>query len=162
MGVVANAGPLIALARIDQLTLLPNLYGQIIIPPAVFREVTTPADLPGARVLAQAGWLQVVEAQDQVAVQRLLFWLNEGESEAIVLAQETGTTLLIDERRGRAVAAALGGQISGTVGVLLAAKALGQVQAVTPLLDALIASGVRLSPRLYEEAQRQAGEISNP
>ncbi|MBI1879979.1 MAG: DUF3368 domain-containing protein [Chloroflexi bacterium] len=97
-------------------------------------------------------------AHDQLAVQRLLFWLDHGESEAIVLAQEMGTTLLIDERRGRAIAATLSLEITGTVGILLAAKALGQVQEVTPLLDALLAAGVRLSPRLYDEAQRQAGE----
>jgi predicted nucleic acid-binding protein len=48
--------------------------------------------------------------------------------------------------------------MTGTVGILLAAKALGQVQEATPLLDALLAAGVRLSPRLYDEAQRQAGE----
>jgi hypothetical protein len=158
MPVVANAGPLIALARIDRLALLPTLYREVVVPPVVYQEITGEIDLPGAEELAQAGWLRAMAARDQLAVQRLLFWLDRGESEAIVLAQEMGATLLIDERRGRAIAATLSLQITGTVGILLAAKELGQVQVVTPLLDALLAAGVRLSPRLYDEAQRQAGE----
>jgi predicted nucleic acid-binding protein len=158
MPVVANAGPLIALARIERLALLPTLYREVVVPPVVYQEITGEIDLPGAEELAQAGWLRAMAARDQLAVQRLLFWLDRGESEAIVLAQEMGATLLIDERRGRAIAATLSLQITGTVGILLAAKELGQVQVVTPLLDALLAAGVRLSPRLYDEAQRQAGE----
>ena len=158
MAVVANAGPLISLARIDHLPLLPALYSEVIVPPVVYQEITAETDLPGAHELAQAGWLRAVAARDELAVQRLLFWLDRGESEAIVLAQEMSTTLLIDERRGRAIAAALSLEITGTVGILLAAKALGHVQVVMPLLDALLAAGVRLSPRLYDEAQRQAGE----
>jgi predicted nucleic acid-binding protein len=39
MIVVANAGPLIALAQIGQRHILPALYGEIHIPPAVRREV---------------------------------------------------------------------------------------------------------------------------
>jgi predicted nucleic acid-binding protein len=85
--IVADSGPLIALARIGQLDLLPTLYGEVIVPPGVYQEITGEADLPGARELAQADWLSVAEVDDQTAVQRLLFWLDRGESEAIVLAQ---------------------------------------------------------------------------
>jgi predicted nucleic acid-binding protein len=156
---VANAGPLIALGRIKQLDLLPTLYGEVVVPPAVYQEVTREADLPGAQELVEAVWLRVAELNDQTAVQRLLFWLDLGESEAIILAQELEATLLMDERRGRTIASTLGLSITGTAGVLLAAKKIGQIEAVTPLLDTLLAAGIRLSPRLYEEVQRLAGEI---
>lgn len=159
MTVVTNAGPLIALARIGRLDLLPALYGQVVIPPAVYREVTQDAGLPGYQDLIEATWLKVREVHDQAGVQRLLFWLDPGENEAILLAQEAGLTLLIDERRGRTIAQALGLDKTGTVGVLLAAKAEGQISAITPLLHALLAAGVRLSPRLYQEVQRLAGEV---
>ncbi len=66
--------------------------------------------------------------------------------------------LLMDERRGRIIAEALELNRTWTVGVLLAAKASGRILVVTPLLDALLTAGVRLSPRLYEEARRLAGE----
>ena len=158
MTIVSNSGPLIALARIGQLGLLPTLYGEVIVPPTVYQEITGETDLPGAQELTQAGWLGVAEVDDQAAVQRLLFWLDPGESEAIVLAREMRSTLLMDERRGRTIAEGLGLSRTGTVGILLAAKASGQVQAITPMLDALLTAGVRLSPSLYEEARRLADE----
>jgi hypothetical protein len=39
MTVVSNAGPLIALARIEKTKFLPQLYGDIVIPPAVREQV---------------------------------------------------------------------------------------------------------------------------
>lgn len=59
---------------------------------------------------------------------------------------------------GAALRDALGVPQTGTVGILLAAKREGLVSALTPLLDQLSASGVRLSSRLYDEARRLAGE----
>ena len=158
MAVVANAGPLIAFARIEQLALLPALYGEVIVPPTVHREVTAAHDLAGASILASASWLRIEPVDDRTAVQRLRFWLDEGESEAIVLSQALGTTLLMDERRGRAIAIVLGLSVTGTAGVLLAAKRQGAIDLVTPLLDALRAAGIHLSQRIYEEARRLAGE----
>ncbi len=38
--IVADAGPLIALARAGLLELLPTLLGQVVLPPAVFTEIT--------------------------------------------------------------------------------------------------------------------------
>ncbi len=40
MPVVSNAGPLIALARIERLDLLEELFGEVIVPQAVYGEVT--------------------------------------------------------------------------------------------------------------------------
>ncbi|MFQ5854703.1 MAG: DUF3368 domain-containing protein [Anaerolineae bacterium] len=122
MTVVANAGPLISLARIGQLGLLQELYDEVVVPPSVHQEVTGDPGQAGAQELAQASWLRVVEVEDQTAVEVLRFSLDLGESEAIVLARELPATLLIDERRGRTTATALGLTKTGTVGVLLAAK----------------------------------------
>jgi predicted nucleic acid-binding protein len=96
---VSNAGPLIALGRINHLHLLPELFGQVIVPQTVFAEVTPQVERPGAMQLKQATWLQIRAAQDAVAVKRLLLLLDQGESEAIILAQELIATLLMDERR---------------------------------------------------------------
>ncbi|MGB8643782.1 MAG: DUF3368 domain-containing protein [Anaerolineae bacterium] len=158
MTVVANAGPLIALARIGKLDLLPALYGYLLIPPAVQQETTREPELAGSAELSSANWLHVTRVKNNAEVQRLQFWLDPGESEAIVLAQEQNATLLMDERRGRAIAATLGLNVTGTVGILLAAKTQGHVPVVIPLLDALITAGVRISPRLYEQATQLAGE----
>jgi predicted nucleic acid-binding protein len=156
--VVVNSGPLISLARIGLLDLLPGLFGEILVPAAVYREVTQDLGLPGAREIQEAEWLKVSEVTDRSAVDRLSFWLDAGESEVLVLAQEVDATAAIDERRGRSLAAALGVSQTGTVGILLTAKREGLISALTPLLDQLSASGVRLSSRLYDEARRLAGE----
>jgi uncharacterized protein len=158
VAVVVNSGPLISLARIGRLDLLPKLFGEIMVPAAVYREVTQDEGLPGARTIAEADWLRVVEVSDQAMVDRLSFWLDPGESQVLALAQERSATAVIDERRGRNIAASLGISQTGTVGLLLAAKRGGLIPAITPLLDQLTASGVRLSSRLYEEVRRLADE----
>jgi uncharacterized protein len=131
---VSDAGPLIALGRINHLHLLPELFEQIIIPEAVFREVTSQVELPGAMQLKRAAWLQTHVAQDIGAVERLLFWLEQGESEAIILAQRLNSTLLMDERRGRSIATTMGLRVAGSVGILIAAKQHRLIPEVTPFV----------------------------
>jgi predicted nucleic acid-binding protein len=156
--IVVNSGPLISLARIGRLDLLPELFGEITVPAAVYQEVTRDESLPGAGTLTEAGWLRVLEVSDRAMVDQLSFWLDRGESEVLTLARELGTAAAIDERRGRNIAVSLGIPQTGTVGILLAAKRARVIPSVKPLLDQLIASGVRLSVRLYEEALRIAEE----
>lgn len=55
MKVVSDASPLIALARIDCLELLPKLYDRVLIPSEVYAEVAVAgAGLPGAGQIAEA------------------------------------------------------------------------------------------------------------
>ncbi len=158
MPMIANAGPLIALGRIEHLALLPALYGEIIVPPAVYREVVQDMTRSGSQEIAQAPWICQEAAGDTIAVERLRYWLDAGESEAIVLAYSLQLPLLIDERRGRTIATTLGVSCTGTVGTLLVAKHRGQIPAVSPLLDRLQRVGVYLSPRLCAEIRSKAGE----
>ena len=110
MIVVANAGPLIALGRLDRLDLLGQLFGEVQIPEAVAEEVIgTAGNRPGAAAAAQASWLRTSTTGDAVAVSLLQERLGAGESEAVVLALELDADLLlIDEARGRRVAEANG------------------------------------------------------
>ncbi len=107
--VVSDAGPLIALGRIEQLNLLQHLYQNVLIPPAVHSELRCGADLPGATALRQAineGWISVQNVPTRAkALSELRLILDAGESEAIVLAELVHCRfLLMDERRGRQVA----------------------------------------------------------
>jgi predicted nucleic acid-binding protein len=156
---VVNSGPLISLARIGHLGLLPGLFDEIVSPRAVFDEVTLDPALPGAEAIANAGWLRTVDVSDRKAVARLLAWLDRGESEVLVLAQEIRGTAAIDERRGRKLATTLGVPQTGTVGILVLAKRRRMIPAITPLLDQLRARGIYLSPRLYDDARRSTGEL---
>ncbi len=66
--------------------------------------------------------------------------------------------LIIDERRGRNEAIQLGLQVSGLLGILLAAKRQRLIPLVQPVLDDLIAQGFWIREQLYAEVLQLAGE----
>ena len=160
MIVVADATPLIGLARIDHLDLLLKLFNQIIIPQAVYDEVVTNApQRPGADAIKQASWIQVKSVIDQNKVAYLRADLDPGEAESLVLAEELGADwLLIDEPKARLAAQLLGMRFIGTVGLLLLAKKRGHISQVQPLLEALMSQNFHLSQRIYQAVLEQAGE----
>ena len=159
--IVADAGPLIGLARVDGLPLLRSLYGEVVIPPEVAEELRLTEDRPGSlrlRDFAKEGWLRIQElAAPKVSPEVL--GLDPGEAAAIALAVELKARfLLIDEYRGRKAALRCGVPVVGVPGLLLAAKAQGQLREVAPLLESLSQAGYRLSAELYAEVLRRAGE----
>jgi predicted nucleic acid-binding protein len=154
--VISDTSAITNLAAIQHLSLLPQLYAQIIIPKAVYHEL---ADInppvPGTVEVRSAPWLQVKSVVNRTVVEQLQneASLDLGESEAIALAIELkAELLLIDERRGRAKANRLGLRITGLLGILVEAKHQNLVTAVKPLMDALIAtSEFRISSALYNQ-----------
>lgn len=172
--VIADAGPLIALARIDQLGLLPSLFGQVSVTTQIAQELLDGGAFPDARVLAAAlsqPWLATVDLATLLAddaTERCKEWMNlhqidMGEASALVLAQwgkaqGNMPLLVIDDHRGRSAALHAGLAMIGTTGLLLLAKQAGLVGEVKPLLLALRQSGYFLSTRLIEAALRQAQE----
>ena len=85
--------------------------------------------------------------------------LGAGEREAIALAGQLGARrLILDDLPARRLAARRGLPVTGTVGLLLAAKHAGLVPAVAPLLDALTAAGFHLSGRVRDAVLAAAGE----
>ena len=157
--VVADAGPLIALARTGRLSLLERLFDRVLIPEAVRDELELSSDRPGARalsgVLASGAWLVVKKVR---ATPSLTSALGPGESEAILLALREDALLLIDDRKGRRAARAAGVRVIGTGRVLLAARRKGLIKQVSPILDELAGAGYRLSDALVQRLKRLAGE----
>lgn len=160
--VVADAGPLIGLARASQLVLLRELYGTITVPPTVAAELRPNEDRPGSKALRKAmeeGWLRQKALRETSELGHLRKWVDLGEAEAILLAGEVDLRfLLIDEARGRRVARQRGISVVGTGGILVTAKRNGLLQAVRPLLEDLSQSGYRLSHRLREQILALAEE----
>jgi predicted nucleic acid-binding protein len=65
MRVVVNATPLIALALLDRLELLRQMFDEILVPAAVYEEVVVKgAGRPGADAVGRADWLQVDGQRD--------------------------------------------------------------------------------------------------
>ena len=156
---VADSTPIISLALMGKLDLLRHLYCQVVVPPAVQREVL--AGGPGAvghAELQQATSLQVVPLQN-VRRADMLSDLDRGEAEVIALAQESNADLaIIDERLARRHAKRLGLILTGTLGVLLKAKNTGLVPSVAPLVEQRLRGGIRLSDTVVAEALRLAEE----
>lgn len=154
MIVVADAGPIIALAQIGQLDLLAALYDRPTIPQEVHREIANSPDLPNG----PPPWLRVHGPADRQAVVILNQQLDPGEAEAIVLALELSAPLLIDDLVGRRVATERGVPIIGTLGLLLRAKQADLTERVAPLISALAAAGFWMSEALKSRVIHEAGE----
>lgn len=154
--VVADAGPLIALGRIDRLALLGGVFGQVQIPRAVLAECLARPEFPDAQRIKAAvvdGTLLPCEAPPIVAS-----GLQAGERAAIGRAIEIGAALLADDRAARLHASARGLVVIGTLGVLVRAKRIGLLQAVAPLVERLRAGGHRLGAAAIAAALSAAQE----
>jgi predicted nucleic acid-binding protein len=111
--IVSNSSPLIALARIQRLDLVPAILQSILIPPAVAREIEP-------SIPALPAWLSVKVPFQPTATAHVSGRLGDGEREAIALAIEIGAdAVLMDERAGRRVAEEAGLKVIGTLGLLL-------------------------------------------
>lgn len=100
--IVADTGPLVILAKLNQLELLTKLYHELHIPEAVFNEATLLSQRQDAkRILGFASQFATI---DQAIIESIDYGLDEGETQAILLAKQLGSTVLIDERKGRLVA----------------------------------------------------------
>jgi len=157
--IVSNTSPITNLAAIAQLDLLYQLYGTILIPQAVYAELTR-FNVPGTIEVQTLSWIETVTVVNQEFVVQLQSELDPGEAAAIALAVEQQATLImLDERRGVQVARRYGLQVQGILGVLLRAKNQGLIPVVRPFLDALInEAGFWMTNNLYQRILQIAQE----
>jgi hypothetical protein len=162
--VVSDTSPINNLAAINQLHLLHQLYGTVLIPEAVYQELTDP-DFPvaGATEVQTFNWIQTRAVSDRTLVEALSSELDIGEAEAIALAVEIqADQVLIDERRGRLVATRLNLRYTGILGILVEAKSQGLIAEIKPLLDALInKAGFWVAEPLYNGVLKLVNEIDS-
>jgi predicted nucleic acid-binding protein len=157
--IIADSSPLIGLARIGQLGLLPQLAKRIVVPRAVHAEVTSArVNAPGAADVAAQKWIEVLDA-DPAVVAPLLILVGKGEAEGIALAQrQSAAVLLIDDLRARKLAERLGLRRMGTVALLGRAKQERLIPKLKPALDALVANGIFIRQELIAAALQETGE----
>jgi uncharacterized protein len=158
--VVSDTSPIRALAHLGLVELLRDLFGDVLVPPAVESELrASPAGLPVVD-LGQFPFIHVQAPLDQAKVQQFLQSLDPGESQALALALEVqADAILMDEAAGRAMAKQLGLQPVRVLGLLLRGKQRGLIASVVPLVDRLEAElGFFLSAAVRAEALRLAGE----
>jgi len=156
--VVLNNTPLVALWSLGRLDLLGTLFGEILIPRAVYDEFVATAPDERERSLSGAPWIRV---EALVEPRRALAYtgLDRGEAEVIALAEERGARLVVaDDKRARRYVERLGFPLTGTVGVLLLAKQTGLIASVTAEVARLQEAGLHLGPAVVAKAKELAGE----
>ena len=157
--VIIDAGPLIALAKTGRIGVLKSLFGRVHVTPEVIAELALQSRMPGVKEIRaglRAGWLVRQRSPDDAEPHP---FLDAGEASCIATASRHADALLvIDEQLGRQEARRMGIAITGTAGVLCAAKAQGMIDAVVPILEQMRASGYFLGDRVIEAARRQARE----
>jgi len=152
---IADTSPLNYLVLIGETEILERLYGRVVVPEAVWRELQhpeTPATV-AEWVAHRPAWLQI--ERTTVPQDAGLQLLAEGEREAIVLAQkyQPQALLLMDEGKGRREATRRKLRITGTLGVLNDAASRGWVN----LPSALETPPANHVPRFTEPAAKPSG-----
>lgn len=154
---VCNSTPIISLSSVGRLDLLRDIFGEIIIAEAVYREIKAKQSY-GYREI-DADFITVHVVQDIAERSRLQEELDDGEAETILLAKEIqATRVIIDENIGYAIARREGLNVVRTLSILLKAKDEGLIVALKPILDEMIAKGRWYSQSVYLAVLERAGE----
>ncbi len=159
---IVNASPLILLGKIHRLDLLFVGVREVVVPQTVLDEVGDPriGNLPGwVPSLPPLGVVEDVPIPPDV----MRYALDPGESMVLALAlscQAAGEEIevVLDERKGRRAAQALGLAVIGTAGLLILGKQDGHLLQVKPVLDELDRQGMYLGSQLRREIMEAADE----
>lgn len=142
---ISNSTPIICLAKTGRLQLLRKLFGSITVTEVVNEEVMMEGK-PGFAVIFEAfreGWLKTLEAKGD-----LKLGLGKGEESVIILAKETGDSLILDDAFAIRAAKALGINHIRTTTAITAAvgkKILTRKEAVTAIKD-IVSAGYYITP----------------
>lgn len=148
MIVISDTTPINYLVLLQQAEALHELYGRVIVPQAVFDELQherTPAVVK-EWIAQRPSWVEVrqVSAPSDTALEKL----DEGEREAIILAEQLrADALIMDERDGAREAERRNLRVTGTLGVLDEAAARGLLN-LPEVIERLRHTSFRASPAL--------------
>jgi predicted nucleic acid-binding protein len=157
--VVANTSPLQYLFQLGLLDLLSELYGRVLVPEGVVREIARGLSLGVALPqLSTFPWIEV-RRPSRPPVLPMVTDLGAGEREVLALALELSDPLVIlDDSLARRSAERLRLKMTGTLGVLLRARQAHRIDWIGPLLDQLEQLHFRLDSTTRAGVLRLAGE----
>lgn len=158
MKVLCNTTPIIALCSIGHLDLLPKLFNRIHLAEAVLNECSAGGKI-AVPDLRKLDWVVPVAAPATIPASPMLFELDLGERETLLLAMaENADLVLLDERLGRNLAEYLGLRVTGTLGVLLKAKQQGLIPSFIGCAETMRLQGIYYSQALIRRLASQVGE----
>ena len=156
--IIVNSTPLIVLGNIGYLWILKEMYGKIIIPRAVYDEVTVHNDV-ASNLLKSERWIKVDDSV--VGADRKMYRarLHAGEVEVMILAQEQAADMvIIDDNEAKKTAKYLGLNVTGTLGVLMTARKKDMISSLEEVLEKLENVGFYIGDELKENILRHVGE----
>ncbi|WP_029522479.1 DUF3368 domain-containing protein [Persephonella sp. KM09-Lau-8] len=157
--VVSNTTPILSFIKLNRLDILRNIYKEITIPEAVYRELEEGKHKYYLNI-SKEDWIKISKVSNKRLVKQFEKILDTGEAEAITLALELKADLLLmDEKIGRKIAEEQGLKISGTIGILLKAKEEGIISEVKPFIYELIKKGNYYKKSFLETVLKFAKEI---
>jgi len=131
--VISDSGPIFSLAIVDCLYILDTLFNEIVIPKAVWNEISKDKSFSYYPIIEKYFKSKVKEISTS---NNLIFIMDYGESEALILYEElTADFLLIDDKKARAIAESFGANCIGTIGVLSIAKSQGIIEELKPIFE---------------------------
>jgi uncharacterized protein len=163
--VVSNASPLISLAKVDCLNVLPEIFGRISITFEVRQEVVVAGSgRPAAHAIQSVPWIEVEAVKNRALLQQWqqIYRLGAGELSTILLAQELAADLaIIDERAARLLAMQHGVKVMGCVGVLEIGHRQGRVNDLRAVYERMLSKGVHIDREIlnYSLARLNLGKL---
>lgn len=162
--ILCNTSPIIGLMAIGKLSLLWELFGEIILPEAVYRELCAGSfvhqkEINEIKELVSKGRFKIYHVKNADIVKSMYGRLHFGELEVIVAAKELGLKFaIIDEKAARKMASEFLIDTVGLLGILLLAKKRELIKCVKPDIDMLRMNGYRISDELYNQILYKACE----
>ena len=158
--VIVNTTPLIALSHVRQLDILRKMYGEILIPQAVYQELSEKQkSVCKKQVDNSLDWIHIEKIRNEMAKSMYKTQLHDGEVEVMILAKEKSADIvIIDDANAKKHAKYLGLPVTGTLGVLIKAKKLGYIYELKPIIQEMMDNHIYISEKLMEFCIQQAGE----
>jgi predicted nucleic acid-binding protein len=147
--IISDTSCFIILSNIGELEILHKVYGSILTTEYIAIEFGEP--LPN--------WVNVVSVSEKYRQQILEMQIDKGESSAIALALETpDSTIILDDYKARKIAAQLGINYTGTIGVIIKAKLNGVIPSIRPILEKIKKTNFHLTVEIEMKALKEAKE----
>lgn len=154
---VANASPIIVLAKAGCLDLCTKLSSDVLLPQAVVDEIVAGPLADPARGMIEGGW-GTRAAPRSIAPELLEWGLGPGETSVLALAQERGAIAVLDDAAARTCAKAIGVSAIGSLGIVLRAKQRGMLQSAAETMKTLRNAGLHLDDKIIRAALQYVGE----
>lgn len=140
--IISDTSILIIFQKIGHLTLLNQVYGDILITPEIAEEYGE--SLPS--------WIKIEKPKDIKRQYLLETQIDAGEASAIALASDfDDVLLLLDDLKARKLANKLNYKYTGTLGIIHKAKQMSIIDTVMPIINQLIETNFRISDDIIKE-----------